>query len=213
MADNCEYGDFKSQMIRDRLVVGIRDTALSERLQMNAELTLEKAMKMIQQSEAVREQQTFLNEKEQKFESGNLDSLKPKRQHQQSSRAKSTRSSTGKVCGHCGKGPHGRDKCPAREATCHRCQKIGHYSSQCRAKVGAGQHIDTAFLDVQTGDHNSSWIEEICLNNHSIPFKLDTRAEVTAVSETVFANRDKTAESVTNSFGTSTTKIGGFGSV
>ena len=47
LADNCEYGDFKSQMIRDRLVARIRDTTLSERLQMNAELTLEKAMKMI----------------------------------------------------------------------------------------------------------------------------------------------------------------------
>ena len=41
LAENCDYGQFKSQMIRDRLVVGIRDNALSERLQMNADLTLE----------------------------------------------------------------------------------------------------------------------------------------------------------------------------
>ena len=41
-AERCEYGDFKSEMIRDRLVVGIRDTALSEKLQMNPGLTLEK---------------------------------------------------------------------------------------------------------------------------------------------------------------------------
>ena len=34
-------------------------------------------------------------------------------------------------------------------------------------------------------------MEEICLNNHSIPFKLDTGAEVTAISETVFANLQK----------------------
>jgi len=36
-------------MIRDKLVVGIRDNVLSERLQMDEELTLEKAMKMIRQ--------------------------------------------------------------------------------------------------------------------------------------------------------------------
>jgi len=47
-------------MIRDRLVVGIRDSALSERLQLDPELTLDKAKKMVQQKEAVKDQQTVL---------------------------------------------------------------------------------------------------------------------------------------------------------
>ena len=47
LAANCEYGTFESEMIRDRLVVGIRDTVLSEKLQLDAELTLEKAKKSI----------------------------------------------------------------------------------------------------------------------------------------------------------------------
>ena len=51
----CEYGDLKEQMLRDRLVVGIRDTSISQKLQMNAKLTLEDA-KEIRQREAVREQ-------------------------------------------------------------------------------------------------------------------------------------------------------------
>ena len=42
LVDNCDYGNFKDQMIRDRLIVRIRDNLLSERLQMDAELTLEK---------------------------------------------------------------------------------------------------------------------------------------------------------------------------
>ena len=42
-AERCEYDDFKSEMIRDRLVVvGIHDTALLEKLQMDPGLTLEK---------------------------------------------------------------------------------------------------------------------------------------------------------------------------
>ena len=45
----CEYGELTSQLLRDRLVVGIRDTALSERFQMDADLDLEKAKKMIRQ--------------------------------------------------------------------------------------------------------------------------------------------------------------------
>ena len=36
-------------MIRDRLIVGIRDKSLSERLQMDAALTLEKAKTAIRQ--------------------------------------------------------------------------------------------------------------------------------------------------------------------
>ena len=41
--ETCAYGDLKEEMLRDRLVVGIKDTALSERLQLDAHLTLEKA--------------------------------------------------------------------------------------------------------------------------------------------------------------------------
>ncbi len=42
LAETCEYGELKDQMLRDRIVVGIRDTALSERLQLDPDLTLEK---------------------------------------------------------------------------------------------------------------------------------------------------------------------------
>ena len=42
------------QLLCNRLVMGIRDTALSKRLQMDAELDLEKAKKMIRQREAVK---------------------------------------------------------------------------------------------------------------------------------------------------------------
>ena len=48
-------------MLRDRLVVGIRDVAMSQKLQMDAELTLEKAKKAIHQKEAVYEQQRKLH--------------------------------------------------------------------------------------------------------------------------------------------------------
>ncbi len=42
-------------MIRDRLVVGIKDAGLSERLQLDPTLTLEKAKTSIRQREAVQE--------------------------------------------------------------------------------------------------------------------------------------------------------------
>ena len=48
-------------MIRDQLVIGIQDSRLSERLQMDPDLTLEKAKKLIRQSEAVDEHQVSSN--------------------------------------------------------------------------------------------------------------------------------------------------------
>ena len=45
LAEDCAYGDLRDEMIWDRLVVGIRDSTLSERLQMDADLTLDRAKK------------------------------------------------------------------------------------------------------------------------------------------------------------------------
>ena len=42
-----------------------------------------------------------------------------------------------KNCMRCGKGQHSWHSCPARDATCHRCQRKGHYSSQCRSRTVA----------------------------------------------------------------------------
>ena len=47
-------GSLKDKMLWDRLVVGIRDRGLSQRLQMDSELTLANAMKLVRQSEAVK---------------------------------------------------------------------------------------------------------------------------------------------------------------
>ena len=57
LVENCDYSEMTSEMIRDRLVVGIRDNSLLECLQLNAGLMLEKAKKTVRQYEAVHEQQ------------------------------------------------------------------------------------------------------------------------------------------------------------
>ena len=44
LVDRCDYGAIKDEMVRDRLVVGLKDQALSERLQMDLELTLKKLL-------------------------------------------------------------------------------------------------------------------------------------------------------------------------
>ena len=43
LAESCEFGTMNNELIRDRIVVGIQDNTLSERLQMEPNLTLDKA--------------------------------------------------------------------------------------------------------------------------------------------------------------------------
>ena len=54
LAEHCEFGTLKDQLIRDRIVVGLRNKQLSEKLQLDPDLTLEKAMVKVKQSEVVK---------------------------------------------------------------------------------------------------------------------------------------------------------------
>ena len=60
LAEHCNFGVLREELIRDRIVVGIRAKALSEKLQLEADLTLEKAMNFARQKETVRKQQLVL---------------------------------------------------------------------------------------------------------------------------------------------------------
>ena len=53
LADRCSYGELRNEMIRDRIVVGLLDEALAEKLQLDSKLTLETAVTTTRQSEGV----------------------------------------------------------------------------------------------------------------------------------------------------------------
>ena len=195
LAEDCEYGAMKEEMIRDRLVVGIRDKVLSERLQLDPKLTLESAKKAVRQREAVKEQQQTLNKDGQG--AGAHVAVDQVKGGKRISRMKEPRSGREKTksrnieCSRCGKG-HQKYKCPAKEVTCHRCNKKGHYSSCCYSKV-VGEvnthlspnemELDMVFLDTLTSDANEHWKARLEVNGTKLQFKIDTEAEVTVMSE------------------------------
>ncbi len=166
-ADNCEYGAIKEEMIRDRLVVGIQDQSLSERLQMEPELTLEKTKKLVRQREAVKQQAAHL--KGTPSDQSGLEEVKTRYTRKNK---RFTKPNTGKAqtCQRCGKSPHSFQRCPARDAVCFRCDRKGHYGSQCLSKSVAEvtenvSHIrdpdpdsDEFYLDsAQTGETGKAW--------------------------------------------------------
>ena len=53
LAQHCNYGTLHDEMVRDHIVVGLKDKTLSEKLQLEADLTLEKAINQARQKELV----------------------------------------------------------------------------------------------------------------------------------------------------------------
>ena len=71
----------RDQLIRDRIVVGIQDAKLSEKMQLDPDLTLEKSIALARQSEAVKKQQPLIRGQSQG--DANLDAVKSRRNKQQ----------------------------------------------------------------------------------------------------------------------------------
>lgn len=79
LAEHCNFGVLKDELKRDRIVVGIKDRKLSEKLQMDSELTLAKAIQQVRQSEAVEKQQTILHSATGVDHKTNVDTIKTMR--------------------------------------------------------------------------------------------------------------------------------------
>ena len=55
------------------------------------------------------------------------------------------------MCTRCGRGLHSYEQCPARMATCHRCNKKGYYSSRCFTKqVSEVSHSENVSLTLHS---------------------------------------------------------------
>ena len=140
LAESCECGNIKDEMIRDHLVVGKRDESLSERLQIN----LDTAKKLIRQREAVQQQQELLKGnsatvletvKQQKKKTMTGKTHKRFVSNQVTTRQPAPSQPQTKVCKRCGKGSHPRQLCPARDVTCYRCiDKVTTALSVCQGQ-------------------------------------------------------------------------------
>ena len=78
LARTCNYGNLTNEMIRDRIVTGIRDRAVAERLQMDPELTLEKAIQMTRESGMLKCQQSTVRTQQQELSGTMVDYVESK---------------------------------------------------------------------------------------------------------------------------------------
>lgn len=197
LAQTCAFANVKDENIRDRLVVGIIDKELSEKMQLMPKLTLSTAVELVRQSEQVKEhisEQTASNsahvnevarQRQQQQQKGKW---KPKSGHGQAN--KQQKESTGEwKCKRCGRS-HGRNDCPAKNATCRRCNKNGHFAIVCRTRevndICAPQDgaVATHFLgETRDVQENSAWTITLPILDTAVDFKIDTGADISVISE------------------------------
>lgn len=204
LAEHCKYGDLHDELIRDRIVVGLANTRLSERLQMEENLTLQKAIDMARQSEEVKKQQSALRSDASsvmQMEGSSIDRLINKGQkytYPKSSGGARSRQHTpgrdngmqqqqhGAQCYKCGGPSHPRAECPANDAKCRGCGKIGHYQRVCKSKTVVGcieEEEEKSFFLGSVSCKNNMWAADVQIKGKVLKFKLDTGADVTAISD------------------------------
>lgn len=169
LAERCKFGSMKEELIRDRIVVGIRDVRLSERLQRDANLTLAKTVALVRQQESVR--RPLEGPRGQGNDGyplpGHPDSARnfdykkkgqrvgpsPHGPVQNTPPRLYTNNKDGrkKYCNRCGRyPPHSWTECPARDIECRKCQKRGHFASSCRSQPN--EVVAVAQQDGASGD-------------------------------------------------------------
>ena len=128
-------------MIRDHIVVGLRDASVAQKLQMDPELTLDNAVTLTRQSKAVKTQQSVV-QPPAIDDSVTIEEIK----NNQLTNCKKPYKSSGMQrqdspsCTRCGKlPPHTRDKCPAKDVVCRKFSRKGHFQKVCRSKINPPQ--------------------------------------------------------------------------
>lgn len=112
LAKSCEFGDLKDQLIKDKIVTGIPDNALRERLLREKDLNLDKAVQMCRAAESTRAQAKELWREGTAVHAVKADGRQakkfPKQRHADPHAVKKDSG----ACNRCG-GAHLPNKCPA----------------------------------------------------------------------------------------------------
>lgn len=211
--DMAEHANFpnRDECIRDRLVLGVLDKELSEKLQLKSDLTLKDAITIARQNELVKKeleeqrklgQATYNAVDRIHWRRGTSKGKFSPPVYQQ--KAKQSHSKTTGNCSKCGTS-HPPGKCPAWGKDCLNCGKKNHYARMCRSKphrttkqkavhqvdvdldhVQSELETQNFFVDTVKESVNTvnsaPWCVDLQLQGSTIKFKIDTGADVNILS-------------------------------
>jgi hypothetical protein len=184
-AKKCQFGDQEESLVRDLLIIGTKDEACKERLLMESDLKLDKAVNYCKAREESQKQVQLMKA-----------SCDPNLQTTEVNKIKLTNSNNGTnrnyVCSKCLRN-HSFRNCPAWGKKCTKCKKLNHFANACKAQnvnevesndVGnslTSQDLNIETILINTVDSTNSWRQNIIVNGVNISFKLDTGADVNVI--------------------------------
>ena len=156
IAKNCALEEItQDEILRDRLVLGVRDEKVRERLLRINDLTFSKAIDICKAAEQTSQQLKLIA-------TGTDESVGAVRTEQKNVPPQNTRRPRDSPinrpeCRSCGY-HHGNRQCPARGQTCHKCGQKNHFQSKCRStnpKVNNVEEVpEEVFRISQVGTSN-----------------------------------------------------------
>ena len=164
-ASTCSFGDKLSEMLRDRLVMGLRNSKTQKALLTKEDLTFEEAVSIAVANEAADKDVEAIGA------SSSTTSTTKASTHSIAQKKKPTYGNKGNIpkstsnhatppvssCYGCG-GTHWKKNCPFKEAICHKCQKKGHIQKVCRKDKNTSSK-STSFNRAQSNANTNYYAE------------------------------------------------------
>ena len=175
LAGECDFQavdaeTYKQGYIRDAFIGGLRESSIRERLLEHSTITLQAAITQARTLDYAQQNAAFYTKPNLAASVGRIDG---RIQDDSSSNSCATSSSK---CFFCGNGRHPRNKCPARNVTCHKCSKSGHFGKVCRTfPKSAAMAESTTSTTNTTSQPLLSVISVASMSGATVPIKLDNQ--------------------------------------
>ena len=195
LSANCEFGTFWDDMLRDRLVCGIEDSAIQKRLLSERTLDFQKALDIAASMEAA----------SRDVKSMGVDSVRqPISVHKMSSRrVPLPKSSSVSACYRCNGKDHSPNNCIYREYSCHFCKKKGHLKKarnklrnrgnvkrlddeSSREVMSAGEPGEEYTLFTLSGGRSKPLTVNLTVDGTPLSMEVDTGSSRSIISEATF---------------------------
>lgn len=158
LAENCDFGAQKEEQMRDRIVIGIRDKQVSQKLQMKSYLTLRTAIEMARHCELIKFQNTEGVKSAEHVD--NVKSVRKKEYKRTGNSAKIYKKVRKGTCTRCGRNHDDNDLCPAKGKKCMKCALLA--------------------------EDEPPWRTTLTLAHTPVSFKIDSVADTSVMSEATY---------------------------
>lgn len=205
LATHCRFGNMETENIRDRLICGLKDKEVSQKLQMEQDdLSLDRALDIARHWEMVKSQNTASAlvvsqrpaHKKQSLGHGNTKHRKPAQLHNNQRQGQNKEKRPCGKCGYVHRSP-GPEACPARGKTCNKCHKKNHFAHVCKSNVSEisahqSDNEESGFGSmfcgtVEAQGNEPPWFVELPLGASTpVKFKIDSGCDISVISKTTF---------------------------